>query len=173
MKPCYLPCTNGLGYMTNSKLGTEHTQAFTDISCSAQCCHNNETRAPIANPPNSAQPEGTPYHSPKLHPGSCTSVGMQRRTDRHTDTQMAVTNIHFTSALPHVKCNTQSSAHCFQMKLFINSEVVSKPLKSELMSNRHSRCTFCCRKAIENHVRIVLAWLRNIKLVQKLRIVHK
>jgi len=24
----------------------------------------NETRAPIANPPNSAQLEGTPYHSP-------------------------------------------------------------------------------------------------------------
>jgi len=29
------------------------------------CCHSNETHAPIANPPNSAQLEGTPYHSLK------------------------------------------------------------------------------------------------------------
>jgi len=28
------------------------------------CCYSNETREPIANPPNSAQLEGTPYHSP-------------------------------------------------------------------------------------------------------------
>jgi len=28
---------------------------------------------------------GHPYHSPKLHPGPCSSVGMQRGTDRHTD----------------------------------------------------------------------------------------
>jgi len=26
------------------------------------CCHSNEIRAPIANPPNNAQLEGTPYH---------------------------------------------------------------------------------------------------------------
>jgi len=47
----------------------------------------NETHAPIANLPNSAQLEGTPYHSPKLHPGLRTVVlefgGGQ--TDRHTD----------------------------------------------------------------------------------------
>jgi len=46
-------------------------------------CHSNATRAPIANPPNSAQLGGIPYHSPKLHPGPCNSVGMQ--TDTHTD----------------------------------------------------------------------------------------
>jgi len=59
----------------------------------ALCCHSNETRAPIANPPNSAQLRVTPYHSAKLYPGPCSSVGMQRRTDRHTDrqTQMWVT----------------------------------------------------------------------------------
>ena len=28
------------------------------------CCHSNATRAPIANPPNSAQLGGIPYHSP-------------------------------------------------------------------------------------------------------------
>jgi len=28
------------------------------------CCHSNETRAPIANPPNTVQLEGTPYNPP-------------------------------------------------------------------------------------------------------------
>jgi len=42
------------------------------------CCHSNKTRAPIANLPNSAQIEGSPYNSPKLHPGPCSSVGMRR-----------------------------------------------------------------------------------------------
>jgi len=40
------------------------TIALAEISRSALCCHRNETRAPIANPPNSAQLEGTRYHSP-------------------------------------------------------------------------------------------------------------
>ena len=44
---------------------TERVQALADISRRVQrCCHSNETRAPIANPPDSAQLEGTPYHSP-------------------------------------------------------------------------------------------------------------
>jgi len=51
------------------------------------CYHSNETRAPIANPPNSAQPEGTSYHSSKLHPCPCSNVGMRRGTlDRRADT---------------------------------------------------------------------------------------
>ena len=41
--------------------------------------------APIANPPNSAQLGGIPYHYLKLHPGTCNSGGMRPRTDRHTD----------------------------------------------------------------------------------------
>jgi len=49
-----------------------------------QCCHSNTTRAPIANPPNSAQLGGIPYHSPKLYPGPCNSVGMRPRTDTQT-----------------------------------------------------------------------------------------
>jgi len=83
----------------------ERVQALADISRSALCCHSNETRAPIANPPNNAQLEVIPYHSARLHPGPCSSVGMRRGTDRHTDTQLAVTNIHFASATPHAKCN--------------------------------------------------------------------
>jgi len=84
------------------KPGTEPVQALADISRSALCCHGNETRAPIANPPNSAQLEGTQYHSPNLHPGLCSSVlcGNVARV-RHMD----VTSIHFASATPHAKCN--------------------------------------------------------------------
>ena len=63
----------------------QRVQALADISHSALlCCHCNETRAPIANPPNSAQLEGTRYHSPKLHPGPYSSVGMRRGPDRQT-----------------------------------------------------------------------------------------
>jgi len=59
------------------------------------CCHSDATRTPIANPPNSAQLGGIPYHSRKLHPGPCNSVVMRprtgtqadRQTDRHTHTQ--------------------------------------------------------------------------------------
>ena len=62
----------------------ERAQALDDISRSALyafavckaislyvrlCCHSNETRAPIANPPTNAQLGGIPYHAPDLHPG--------------------------------------------------------------------------------------------------------
>jgi len=73
---------------------------------SALCHHSNESRALIVNLPISAQLEGTLYHSPNLHSGPCSSVGMRRGTVRYTeDTQMAMTNIHFALAMPHVKCN--------------------------------------------------------------------
>ena len=58
-----------------------------------ECCHSNGTRAPIANPANCAQLEGIPYHSPKLHPRLCNTVGVpprtdtQTHTDRHTDSR--------------------------------------------------------------------------------------
>ena len=71
----------------------------------ALCCHSNATRAPIANPPNTAQLGGSPYHAPKLHPGPCSSVGVRPRTDRQTDTQTRVTTIHFASSTTHAKCN--------------------------------------------------------------------
>jgi len=73
---------------SSSKRGIQRVQALTDISRSALCCHSNITRAPIANPPNSAQLDNT-YHSPMLHPdnpGQCSSVGMRRGTDRQIDT---------------------------------------------------------------------------------------
>ena len=70
---------------------------------------SNETRAPTANPPNSAQLGGSPYYSPKLHPGPCSSVDVRPRTYRHSDihrdTQTRVTTIHFASSTTHAKCN--------------------------------------------------------------------
>jgi len=70
----------------------------------ALCCHSNETRPPIANPPNSAQLGGNPYHSPKTHPGPWSSVGMRRGTD----TQTRVTTITYILRhlyTTHAKCN--------------------------------------------------------------------
>ena len=68
-----------------------------------QCYHSNATRAPIANPPNSAQLGGIPYHSAKLHPVPCNSVGMRPRSD----TQTRVTTIHFSWSTTHAKCNNR------------------------------------------------------------------
>jgi len=48
-------------------------------------CHSNATGALIANPPNSAQLEGSLYHVPKLHPGPCSSVGVRLQAHTHTD----------------------------------------------------------------------------------------
>ena len=55
--------TGGEGDCIHNKPGTERIQAFADILHSALCCHSDETHTPIANPPNSAQLEGTPHHS--------------------------------------------------------------------------------------------------------------
>ena len=73
----------------------------------------NTTRAPIVNPPYSAQLGGSLYHAPKLHRGPCSSVGVRPRTDTQTnthtdtqiDTQTRVTTIHFASSTTHAKCN--------------------------------------------------------------------
>jgi len=70
--------------INNSNQAHQRVQALAEISRSALCCHSNETRAPIANLPNSAQLGGIPFHSPELHPGPCNGVGMRPRTDRQT-----------------------------------------------------------------------------------------
>ena len=64
--------------------------------------HSNETLAPIANLPNSAQLKGTPTIPPRyiqVH------AGVWECGEGQTDTQTAVTSIHFASATPHAKCN--------------------------------------------------------------------
>jgi len=108
--------------------GIQQAPALADILNSALCCHSNETRVPDANPPNSAQLEGTTYQSPNLHPGPCTSVGMRRGTD----TQTAVTNIHFASTTPHAKCNKLFSVEGTSMQLKPNSITLAS---SELAPN--------------------------------------
>ena len=84
----------------------------------------NVTRlAPIANPPNSAQLGGISYHSLKLHPGWCSSMGMRPRTDGHTDTQTRVTTVHFAPSTTHTKCIANNSAAArelnFQVYVFM------------------------------------------------------
>ena len=49
------------------------------------CCLSNKTGAPTAHPPNSAQLGDTSYHSPKLHLGMRSSVGMWQGKDTHTN----------------------------------------------------------------------------------------
>jgi len=70
-----------------------------------ECCHSNETRAPIANPPNSAQPEGAPTIPPSYI--RVRAVVWDAARNRQTDTQTAVANILFASAMPHTKCTQQ------------------------------------------------------------------
>jgi len=77
------------------------------------CCHSNETRAPTAIPSN-IQLGGHPYHSSKLHPGPCSSVGMRRGTYSHTHTHTqrdarGVTN--FALSTTHAKCNYHRHLH--------------------------------------------------------------
>jgi len=79
----------------------------------ASCCHSNATRAPVANPPSSAQLGGIPYHSSKLHPGPCNSVGMRQWTDRQTHRRGWLTTIHFASSTTHAKCNEQVKWRCY------------------------------------------------------------
>ena len=70
-------------------------------------CHSNATRAPIANPPNSAQLGGSLYHAPKLHPVRPVVWAYGRgQTNRqtHTHRQTRVTTIHFASSTTHAKC---------------------------------------------------------------------
>jgi len=68
------------------KPGIERVQALADISRSALYCPSNETRAPIANPPNSAQLEGTPTVSPTyIRVRAVMWVCGEGQTHRHTD----------------------------------------------------------------------------------------
>ena len=69
------------------KPGIARVQALADISRSVLCCHSNERNpAPIVSLANIAQLGATLYHSPNLHPGPCSSVGMRPQTNRQTDT---------------------------------------------------------------------------------------
>jgi len=89
------------------KPGIERVQALADISRSALCCHSNETRAPIANPPNNAQREGTPTIPPsyiRVRAVVWECGEGQTDTHRQTHTQTDITTIHFASSTTHAKC---------------------------------------------------------------------
>jgi len=92
------------------KPGIERVEALADISRSALCCHSNETRAPIADSPNSAQLEGTPAILPTY---IWVRTVVWECGEGQTDTQTAVSNIYFASATPHAKCNnvTKTEVH--------------------------------------------------------------
>jgi len=67
-----------------NKPGIERVQALAGISRLGYVVIANETRALIANPPNSAQLGAPPTIPPNLHLGPCSSVGMRRGTVRQT-----------------------------------------------------------------------------------------
>ena len=105
----------------------ERVQALADISRSALRCHSNETRSPIANLPNSAQLDDTPYRPPtyiRVRAGvSECGEGQEQR-----DTQTAVTTIHFALATPHVICNELYTCN-------INTLTQLIPLEPKINSN--------------------------------------
>jgi len=73
----------------------------------------NATRAPTANPPNSAQLGDSLYHSPSYIGyirvcavvWACGRGQTDTHTNRQTDTQTRVTTVHFASCTTHAKCN--------------------------------------------------------------------
>jgi len=87
------------------------------------CCHSNQTHAPIANLPNNNQLGGTPHHSPKLHPGPCSSVGMKRGADTHTHSDGCHHNT-FCLATPNVKCDKLPELVSFMEWMFPHSTTV-------------------------------------------------
>jgi len=66
---------------TSRTIGIERVQG---------CTVATQIRAAIANPPNSPQLGGIPYHFPKLYPGPFNSVGIRPRTDTQTHMQTRV-----------------------------------------------------------------------------------
>ena len=96
------------GAAAPGKLQTQYNkprvQALAGISRPAICCQSNETRVPIANPPNSAH-LGYPYHSPSY---IRVRAVVWECGERQTDTQTAMTTVHFSSATPHAKCKNSS-----------------------------------------------------------------
>jgi len=83
-----------------NKTGKERVQALADILHSALCCHSNET-----NPPNNVQLERTPYHSPNLHPGPCSSKVGKKIHDGHEASKTGVTRVRSKSIISQTACH--------------------------------------------------------------------
>jgi len=85
-------------------------QKLADISRSPLCC-----RAPIANPPNSAQLGITPTILPSyIRVRAVVRECSEGQTDAHT----AVTTIHFASSTTDAKCNKRQVGHQLYDLLF-------------------------------------------------------
>jgi len=93
-------------YGNNSIINQAYSEyiALVDISRSALCCHSNETRAPIANPPNNAR-RGTPtiLASYIWVRAVVWELGMPQRTDKQTDVRDQYT--FRLGYMPYAKCN--------------------------------------------------------------------
>ena len=101
-------CTGVIAVVISVALRIDRVQALAVISLSALRYHSNETRVPTANPPNTAQLEGTPTIPPSyVRVRAVVWKCGERQTARHTDTQTTVAHIHFASAMPHAQCNNK------------------------------------------------------------------
>jgi len=84
--PSYTRSLRSVQLLIQVKPGIQRVQALADISRSALRCYSNETRAPITNPPNSAQLECTPTMPPSyIRVRAVVWECGEGRTDRHTD----------------------------------------------------------------------------------------
>ena len=90
--------------------------------------------------PNTAQLGGIPYHSPKLHVGPCSSVGMRPgQTDRQAHTQTRVTTIHFASSTTHAKCKHVQCVGWMGRVLFaLNAETASRSIFISYLSSLYA-----------------------------------
>ena len=86
--------------------------------------HSIETRAPSANAPNSAQLDNTPIIPPSH---IRVRAAVWECGEGQTDTQTVLINIHFASAMPHVKCNNWSKLMQNELEACIASKNYSMP----------------------------------------------
>jgi len=124
---------------------TRHRASASMHSLTFRVCHSNATRTPIANPSNSPQLGGIPYHCPNLHLGPCNSVGMRPRTDaqtdrqRHRHTDAGDHNKFRVVCTTHAKCNYADSVYCIEIIELIICSINS--YSSPATKTRHTTST--------------------------------
>ena len=74
------------------------------------CCRSNETRSPIANPPNGAQLEGTATILPSyIRVHAVVWACGEGQTDAQTETLVTTIGLHIASLSTHARCNEYRS----------------------------------------------------------------
>jgi len=135
----------------------------------ALCCHSNETQAPTANPPNSAQLGAPPIIPPTY---IWVRAVMWECSEGQTYRQTRVTNIHLASSTTHTKCRpndhlillllvsrlthpnngvyrSQTSADngsCFKSSTRYDAEVVAATEQDELVDSDEPRAVVLGRR---------------------------